>query len=81
MDVVYSRLKTIARALAIQLFGFIDEHNRNTIFNFIFQTAFITDQSILALVQVNIAFAFRAYEYVQQFLANGHNILPLFRID
>jgi hypothetical protein len=65
----------IIRQGLIDGFRLIDKHNGNIILNFIQQPALVTDKSILGVIQMDVALAFRACQYFQQFLTDRHWIL------
>lgn len=54
-------------------YGFINEHYRNIIFNGIHEFTVPAYQSIPGLIEFNIAFAFWATEYIQEFFAYRHD--------
>jgi hypothetical protein len=60
--------------------GFIDQHDRNIIPNFIFQAAGLANEPVLLLCQIKLPFALGAYEYLKQVWLNRHVGL-LTRID
>jgi len=53
-------------------FGLINQHYGNIIPDFIQQFARIADQTIPGVIEMDIAFAFRASQYIKQFLADSH---------
>jgi hypothetical protein len=52
--------------------GFLDQHDGDIVANLVTQSAVVTDQTVLTLVQINITFALGADQNVQQVLGNGH---------
>lgn len=74
MDRPYSESsdgKEIA-CLSLNLFSFIDEHYRYVIFDMIEEFARITDETVLLLVQPEIALALWARKDVKEFLLDRH---------
>jgi len=53
-------------------FGLIDQHYGDIIPDFIQQFARIADQTVPGVIEMDIAFALRASQYVKQFLADSH---------
>src|SRR5436190_5154705 len=56
---------------------FIDQHDRNIFLDGIHEPAVLADQAVAAFIQVNIAFAFRASENVQEVFADRHEFCLL----
>jgi len=64
----------------LQANGFIDQHDRNIIFNWIQESASFAHQTIAFLGQVNVSFAFGTSQDVQKILADRH-VRYLLRIE
>jgi hypothetical protein len=69
-------------SFAVQWFGLIDQHDGNIIPNFVDKFASITDEPVSAGIQPDFAFAFRASQDFEQFLAERHigSLSSLFRL-
>lgn len=59
-----------------QLFCFTDQHDWNTVPDFIEKFTSIADQALAPFGKINLPLAFGTYQQIKQFAADGHlNIL------
>jgi hypothetical protein len=56
-------------SIALQGFGFFNQHDGNIVADFVEKLAVVADQSILSGIEVDVAFALGTGEDVEQFFA------------
>jgi hypothetical protein len=60
---------------SVDRFGLINQHDRNVVPDFVPQFTVVTYQSVFRIVKVNVAFALRAGQNIEQLPTDSHGIL------
>jgi hypothetical protein len=59
-------------ALYVNGFGFVNQHDGNSVSNLIEEPAVLANQAVLRLIQEYAALTFWAGQNIEQFFTNGH---------